>query len=204
MKKTLFLCAIIILSFSCTNNAKGDLHDKNLNAIHIPTINIPDENSTLISNDNSSEDNSTSDINFPHCDKDLMIWHGGLQSLNAGQIRELYHFGQCISGSESFDFIWVLDTNYEQRSKLDVEDIRKLFKSNDFDKQYLKKEFSTFIFKLPLAEVEDPILDNPYVFPCTVETYYGSSKTGGLIFKGTFDVATWEEYTQLRYNSIFN
>jgi hypothetical protein len=139
------------------------------------------------------------------CNNVLKIWYGALQSLKKGQNKELYVFGQCISESNSFDIIWVMNISYEDRVKYDIDELKSEFARNSFKKEsHLKNGFMSFVFKLPLKGIKDPLLDDPYIFPCRVEVLYNSGNDDVLLSRGIFDVDSWEDYVQLQYNQIFD
>jgi len=189
MTRTLILvCITALFSSACTNNSKIQK--------------MTTTNDIIIEKD-FSESNLDIHSNILHCNKELRIWLGSLQSLNPDQIKESYIFGQCQSGNESFDILWVLDTTYEQRAKFGRDEIYELFKNLNFNGKYVKKGFKTIVFKLPLNEVEDILLDDPYTFPCNVKVYHSTECVDGFVFKGVFNIKTWEEYVQLFYQNIF-
>jgi len=141
----------------------------------------------------NSMDNLLIDLS---CDKSLSLYIGGLQGLNEIQYSEIYKFGQCNNGQSSFDIIWVLDKPYEQRSKIDASFYDKIPDS------MMLKDFVTYLFKLPLKQVSDPLLDDPYVFPSTVEVFALHSETN-ITSLGTYRIKSSKEYVQLQYKSIF-
>lgn len=199
-KILIFLHLIISLLISaCTSNGKNN------NEIHESISHDPllkEKSLNMIEGKNIIQD-SINNTNILHCENNLRIWYGGLQSLNPEQIKESYIFGECISGAESFDIIWVWNDTYEEREILGAIKIQELFKKTDFNDQYTKDGFKTLVFKLPLCEVEDILLDSPYSFPCDVKVYHSMDTGNIFIFKGLFTVFTWEEYVQLLYRNIF-
>src|SRR5690554_4264065 len=131
------------------------------------------------------------------CRKFFRISEGALQSLHKGQHSELYRFGQCNEGKESFEVIWVLDKPYEQRTNIiDVD-----FYNNVSDSIVIAN-FITYLFKLPLNEVTDPLLDDPYTFPADVEVFaLRNNKKSEYI--GKYHINSWDNYIQLQYKTIF-
>jgi|GEM_PF-2023651 len=135
------------------------------------------------------------------CDEELRIWIGSLQSLESNQKKEKYVFGQCISGKDAgFDVIWAMNEPYEQRTE-NENNLESKFETN-YNNNVIVEGFNTFLFKLFLQKVKDPLLDDPYNFPVTVSVFRNSGDS--FIRKGDFVVNTWEEYVQLQYKFIFS
>ncbi len=141
--------------------------------------------------------NKKNDISF-YENKTLHIYLGSLQSLNENQKKEIYKFGQHIDGINSFDVIWVLNKPYiERQLEPNLQD-----GYDNSEASFVNEKFASFIFQLPLKNIEDILLDDPYQFPCNVDVFLLNKKRE-LINLGNFEVKTWEDYIQLQYKVIF-
>jgi hypothetical protein len=202
----IFICCACFLLMSCQSKTES-----------VESFGSPKVDLSLVTKENNSSEimrpdddtdaqiNHKSNFNDLKCNDVLKIWYGALQSLKKGQNKELYVFGQCISENNSFDIIWVMNISYEDRAKYDIDELKSEFARNAFKKEsHIKNGFMSFVFKLPLKEIKDPLLDDPYIFPCKVEVLYNSGNDDVLLSRGFFNVDSWEDYVQLQYNQIFD
>jgi hypothetical protein len=130
---------------------------------------------------------------------DINLSLGSLQSLSQDQNKELFLFGQCLVKDHTFDAIWILNKSYENRVKEDNLDSLYNLISN---KALIAEEFKVLLFRLRLESVDDPLLDDPYVFPCTVDAYLISNNIESILL-GSTKIQSWEEYVQLQYKCIY-
>jgi len=131
----------------------------------------------------------------------LHIWYGSIQQISENN-NEIFHFGQYLSNNldSTFDVNWVMDQPIEIRKrKKDI--IEKKFSKNIKNiKNLILDDFNTYVFKLPLKKIEDPILDDPYIFPCKVTVFVNDKKR--LIKIKESKVMNWSDYNTLRLNII--
>ena len=178
----LLFCTTIFLS--CAN--RGERDEEKINF----AVGLPTEKASMLKMDL----NEVSKDSFPVCVNEMTIHIGTLQGLKPQQKSELYKFGQCIDGTNSFDVIWVINDELKKKGESEESVYEKLPDSMIID------GVDSYVFKLPLKKIKDPLLDDPYDFPSEVIVTKYSINSTSLI--GRFKIKNWEEYVQLQYNCV--
>lgn len=131
------------------------------------------------------------------CPSELMISIGALQRVGS-RPQDLYVFGKCMpKDGLGLDIIWIPElagNNVLTADELIAKyrDSKCLSRSTNLT----RSGFRTTVFDLPLKEVKDPLLDDPYKFPCIVVTYVSEGEELKLLSKTR--VGSWESYVELQ------
>lgn len=180
------------LSTEDVYNTEGEAGDTTID--ESDTIDaLVDENERV---DTTINDEIAKDDTSFECDNKIMVWYGAFQYLLKGQKKEMLHFGRCLSGENSFDIVWYANSEID-----DVDEVRKLFK-DEYEESIEVGGFTTYLFKLPLDEIEDEVLDSPYIFPCKVFCYKLTDDNKPEMM-GEYSIDDWESYVQLQYKTIY-
>lgn len=103
-----------------------------------------------------------------------------------------------MSNENSFDVVWLLNKSNEERLNISTDELKRNYE------MYASKEtsddlFKVFYFKLPMKQVDDPLLDDPYYFPVVVEIFIQDNRGFEPKFLKKETVSNWDEYVQLQY-----
>ncbi len=128
-------------------------------------------------------------------------WYGTLQALNESQQKEIYIFERCINNGDSFETILVSNFPSYINSSDKVDYLKEKFNNSQRDGASVKG-FTSFIFKLPLNELNDPLLDDPYKFPCNVTAYFSQTENNNFFMIESILINSWEEYQQFQFECI--
>lgn len=144
---------------------------------------------------------SEESVTSPSCSSELLISIGALQRADPRH-QDLYVFGRCepVNGL-GLDVIWVPASD-DHRALTSDELIAMHRNSKCLSKttNLTRSGFKAAVFELPLQEVKDPLLDDPYKFPCLVAAYVTDGED--LKFLSKTRVGSWESYVELQASVI--
>lgn len=135
------------------------------------------------------------------CASELMISIGALQRADPRH-QDLYVFGRCepVNGL-GLDIIWVpVSNNHKALTPDELIAMHRDSKCLSKATNLTRSGFKTAVFELPLQQVKDPLLDDPYKFPCLVVAYVTDGDDLKLVSKTR--VGSWESYVELQASVI--
>src|SRR5690554_10232 len=137
------------------------------------------------------------EFNF-ECVDFFRISYGRIQSVDKNDDIGICRLGQCVSNENSFDVVWLLNKSNEERLNISTDELKRNYE------MYASKDtsddlFKVFYFKLPMKQVDDLLLDDPYYFPVVVEIFIQDNRGFEPKFLKKETVSNWDEYVQLQY-----